>query len=304
MIYFIVISVIVIIGLPIALYFLLKLKKDNVDEFLSKPKSNIKSDHHFKKSQPSEFITWDPSARQFKLKGKTFYATGCNMPWMGFATTNMFVTDPETPKKCFTQPEQIKITETLKYARDTLNCNVIRCHTLGFSAFSEDSFIPQYGGKINENYWKIVDFIIVTAKKLGLYLIPVLTDQYSYYNGNYNVFSESEETIGDFYTVGSTAYKNYTSFVNQYLNHEIEGLGTKIMNEPTIFCIEFGNELGDHSEDPTATYCLKKSNWPCSCVGTGSVDIPFTNCQTPPKEWLSTIAQYIKSILSNPEPCI
>jgi len=287
----IILFIILLVGIIIGLFFILKPKKDTY-----KPR-HITFNNNKILNVGDEFITWDPSVNEFQLKGKTFYATGCNIPWMGFAVSNLDIKTLQG--KCFTQPHKEVITNILKYAHDTLDCNVIRCHTLGFSAFSEDSFIPTTDNKINEKYWEIVDFIIVTAKQLGLHLIPVLTDQYHGYNGNYNIFLGPGEQSDAFYDINSIAYKNYKSFVNTYLNHEIKGLNTKIKDEPTIFCIEFGNELGDHSLDDSSTDCKEPHIWPCACPDGPSLTIQPTQCLTPTKEWISDITKYIKSIDQN-----
>lgn len=237
----------------------------------------------------SGFVEWKPQKNEFQIEGKTFYAVGCNMPWMGLIVAN-------DSYNCFIQPADKDVVDTLTYARNILNCNVIRCHTLGFSAFSDNSFLLP-NGKINEKYWKTVDLIIRTSKKLGLYLIPVLTDQYNGYNGNYNIFLGPGETSVDFFKTDSKAFQNYKSFLSAFLYHKVDGI--EIKEEPTIFCLEFGNELGDHF-GMSADNCVRDQTIICAWnPSQRSLQIPGTSCHVPTKEWLVATKNHLRDIDQN-----
>ena len=267
MLFLLIIFIIFLCALFLLLYFIFKKKKESFDK--------------------NDFVKWDPSKNSFLLNNKNFYAIGCNMPWMGLIVANKL-------NQCFVQPADKDVVDTLTYARQVLNCNVIRCHTLGFSAFSKNSFLPN--GKINEKYWDTINLIIKTSKQLGLYLIPVLTDQYNGYNGNYNIFLGDGESSADFYDTKSQAFKNYKSFINEFLNHEVDG--TKIKDHPNIFCLEFGNELGDHF-GMSANNCVVDQT--ISCVYNPSqtpLNIPKTLCPVPTKEWFIAVKDYIKETIN------
>lgn len=266
-------------------------------------KPNTKTENY---KEGNLFVRWDSAQGHFERNGKQFFATGCNMPWMGLIVANDSMT-------CFVQPKEKDIVETLTYARNRLNCNVIRCHTLGFSAFSDNSFLlPSSDGKlnINQNYWKAVDRIIRTARKLDILLIPVMTDQYNGYNGNYNIFLGKKETSADFFNIKSIAFANYKDFLCAFLNHTVDGIALK--DEPTIFCIEFGNELGDHygmgSSNCIPDACIRccynsDCNQKYDCknfkdfnVPQAPLSIPGTSCHVPTKEWMIATMNHIRSI--------
>lgn len=253
---------------------------------------------------PDRFITWNKEKLEFNLYNKTFFATGCNMPWMGLVISTSDIQIAESDVQCFTQPSKENITKMLTYARMKINCNVIRCHTLGFSSFAKNSFIPSVDQNINQKYWDIIDHIILTSRKLGLYLIPVFCDQYNGYNGNYGIFVANGETVEDFYDTKSKTFENYTTFLSTYLNHVIYDPSTKestaIKDEPTIFCLEFGNELGDHSLTQPGQ-CSTPSTIQCQYGSEPRpvITIPPTKCLVPSERWMETVRDVIRSIDRN-----
>lgn len=238
----------------------------------------------------SYFVIWSPSQGTFRLNDRAFYATGCNIPWMGLIVSDF--------TKCFTQPSKDNIHAILSYAKTTLHCNVIRCHTLGFSAFSPQALYPTYG-QINDTYWEIIDEIIMTVKSLDLHIIPVLTDQYNGYNGNYNIFVDpkSGETSKDVFDTTSQSFANYCTHIERFLNHEIQGIPLK--DESSIFALEFGNELGDHY-GMSSPNCENDQKIACSYSSTQpAITIPHTKCPAPTREWMEAVRDYIRTIDNN-----
>jgi lysophospholipase L1-like esterase len=244
----------------------------------------------------NKFVTWNATSGTFLLGDNVFYATGCNINWLGLAVVN-------DQDQCFAPVDTTRIDYILRYAKNTLHCNVIRCHTLGFSGsidpYYKEHFVSN-NGIVNDNYFKLIDYTILVAKRLGLYLIPVMTDQYNCWNGNYNVFLGDGETTDDFFNANSTAYTNYTSFLKKFLTHRVfdpsDNTSTMICEEPTIFCIEYGNELGDHSLFPDQQLC-DFSGVPCYS-GPTLLTSP-TKYSNPTKEWFSDITSFIRGIDKN-----
>lgn len=242
------------------------------------------------------FIRWN--GEEFILQEKTFYATGCNIPWLGLVVSN-YDSGKVSDVKCFTPPTRENIEAILTYAKTQLHCNVVRSHTLGFSSLSPQSLIPEQG-RYNNDYWDVIDFTILTAKRLGLYLIPVLSDQYAGYNGNYNVFITPDEQPSDFFDTKSKSFANYKDFLRTYLTHKISGTDSTIADEPTIFCLEFGNELGDHFLDQSAQLCHIDQTINCYYNPTQEpLIMRKTGCSVPTQEWMKAVRDCIRTYDQN-----
>jgi len=111
------------------------------------------------------------------------------------------------------------------------------------------------------------------ANKYKIKLIVPLTDGYQWFNGNYGHFCPSGVGKDQFWT-DAGARANFKRAISQWLNHVNQFTGVPIKNDPGLFLIELGNELGNIRPD------------------SGSNTVPT-------REWIEDITNYIKTIDRN-----
>lgn len=205
------------------------------------------------------FIKWDRSSSNFQLNGEKFVPVGVNCFGLGLCQEYM---------NYFYHQQISEIFNSVKKLAGTC----IRSHTLGFSASSEHSLLDN-NLNFRESAWDSIDFSLSESKRTGIKVIPVFTDAYQYYNGNYGIFCVNGVDKTQFFN-DPTARTNFKNYISGWLNHKNKYTGIINKNCPDIFSLELGNELGEYRPD------------------SGSTAIPST-------DWLTDISNFIKSIAPN-----
>lgn len=193
----------------------------------------------------------------FTLNGKKFVPVGFNAFCLGLMQETM------------TYPTHAQITEIFEAAR-TLKATVIRSHTLGFSAQSQNALLDG-NNNINAAAWDSIDWSYAEAKRCGIKLIPVLCDVYEYYNGSYKTFCTPYGIDKNQFFTNSQARTAFKKYIATYLNHVNTYTGVAIKDNIVVACLELGNELGEYRPDSNST-------------------------AVPTQEWISDISSYIKSL--------
>lgn len=235
----------------------------------------------------SSFIQWDPINLNFTNMGIPWFPIGPNVKWLGLLVVSA------DQQNCYVPPTKSQVDEVIQAAVD-MKATCIRSHTIGNSSFSTHSLLPKQAEKgstsvpINEAAWDIIDYTVYQCKQKGIKIFGPWTDQYCYYNGNYNVFVTDPNE--DFFTsdAAKTRFKNY---IQSYLEHVNKYTNIANKNEPTFFCWELGNELGDHCGESSGGTCFQN----CDYNKSDNFNFPATLYKIPPKEWLEEISAYIKS---------
>jgi hypothetical protein len=207
----------------------------------------------------SDFVKYNKFSGNFEVRGQKFVPVGVNCFGLGLCQESM---------NYFSHQQISEIFNSVK----KLNGTTIRSHTLGFSASSKNSLLD-YNLNFREAAWDSIDFSLSEAKRTGIKVIPVFTDAYQYYNGNYGVFCTNGVPKEQFFT-HAIPRANFKKFISGWLNHINKYTGIANKNCTDILFLEIGNELGE--QRPNA----------------GSTAIPS-------KEWLTDISNHIKSIAPN-----
>lgn len=294
--FIIIVLIFLCIFCSLSLYYFLKKKKCN--DTCKTENTVVPIKNRFQKRiKTTGFVTYNPTKQEFEFNGQRLVATGVNITWLGYSLNSPGF------QECGVPTPHERIDNILTYCRNTLNVNVIRCFTLGFPSFTPNSLLPEKQKqsdtmiKINDNFWDSLDYTIATAKRLGLFVIPVLSDQYAAWMGNYDIFLGPNEKTQDFFNISSQAYKNYTHVLSEYLNHKNKYLdNVAIKDEPTIFGFQYINEAGDHSNDGT---CRSAFTSTCAWNPSYHFNIPTTSCLVPTQEWITAIIKFTKSIDAN-----
>ena len=209
----------------------------------------------------SKFVKWNASLRQFTIDNKKWSLLGANCYWLGLHETGEY-------------PLKAQITEMFTITNKMAG-TVIRSHTLGISSGKPNSLRP-YNNNLNDLAWDSIDFALSQAKATGIKVIPVLLDEWYWYNGNYGDFCNTRGVDKSAFWTNLDVRNDFKDFLFKWLNHINKYTGVANKNCPEIAILELGNELGN-----------------------SSVRISQDNISIPPKEWTTDITKYIKSIDQN-----
>jgi mannan endo-1,4-beta-mannosidase len=195
----------------------------------------------------------------FILNDTVFVPLGFNAYWLGFTEE-------------YSYPTHNQIEEMFKVAQ-TIGATVIRSHTLGFSAGTPNSLRP-FDNKLNDNAWEPIDFAFYMANVYNIKLIIPLIDAYNYYHGSYGEFCKTRNVPKDSFWSDVNVRQDFKEYIQLWLNHKNQYTNQLIKNNPSLFLIELGNELGNIR--------------------------PNANSNSgPSEEWIRDITSYIKSIDKN-----
>eukprot|EP00884_Botryococcus_braunii_P003337 jgi/Botrbrau1/13003/Bobra.0389s0002.1 len=199
------------------------------------------------------------NASGFWLNGKPFVPVGFNVYWLGLDEN-------------YAAPIKARVDEMFNAAVN-LKATVIRSHTVGFSSGSPNTLRPS-SNKLNPSAWAGIDYALYKAGQTGIKLIPVMTDAYNYYHGNYGDFCKTRGVPKTSFFTNLYVRKDFNEYIGLWLNHTNNYTGIKNKNDPSIFAIELGNELGNYRPGATST-------------------------AIPTFDWLRNVSSHIKSIDSN-----
>ena len=221
---------------------------------------NSKVSHFYKPIPPvvSSFVKWNASKSQFEINGNKFVPVGFNAFYLGLLQeTNYY-------------PNHKQIEEAF-IAANKLSATVIRSHTLGISCGSPVSLLPNGNGNgsLNNTAWDSIDYAFYCAKKYNVKLICPLLDVYNYYNGSYQVFTDTYNISKNSFFTDFRAINDFKSYIHNWLNHKNAYTNILIKNSPELAFIETGNEFNIR---PAATSYIY-----------------------PPQSWIQDITTYIKS---------
>lgn len=198
----------------------------------------------------SDFISWNGS--EFILKNKRFYPVGPNVYWLGYQESHQY-------------PNRRQIEEVFKVAIN-MNSTCIRSHTLGVSSGHSKSLLDT---NYSDAAWEPIDYTFWMAEQHGIKLIIPLTDNYFYYHGDYSDFcSKRGKSKKDFWW-DYDLRNDFKEYIRRWLEHTNRFTNKKIKDDPVLFLIELGNELGN---------------------------IRNNDDSIPPKEWIEDISKFIKTI--------
>jgi mannan endo-1,4-beta-mannosidase len=192
----------------------------------------------------------------FVLNDSLFKPVGVNIYWLGLTEQHEY-------------PSQQLIEQMFKVASN-LSSTVIRSHTLGISSGSRESLLENLYNKVA---WAPIDYSFMMANKYNIKLICPLTDNYWWSNGNYGDFCKKRGIAKDKFWTDPDVRNDFKSYISTWLNHTNQYTGIQIKNDPSLFLIELGNELGNIRNAPDGS-----------------------TTTIPTQEWLSDISKYIKSI--------
>lgn len=220
---------------------------------------------HFVSSQAAvsnpSFITWNGS--NFVLNNNKFFVVGFNAPWLGIHK------DP------IVYPTHIQIEEAFVLAV-AMNATVIRSHTMGMSSGTPNSLRPSIslGNTLNQAAWEPIDYAFLMARKYNIRIIAPMVDNYDYPNGNYANFTNPLNLPREAFWLDGNPRGNFKQYLNDWLNHINQYTNIQYKNDPYLFMVELGNELGNLR--PERNIYSQPSN-----------------------EWITSIATFIKSIDQN-----
>jgi mannan endo-1,4-beta-mannosidase len=195
----------------------------------------------------------------FYLNGKKFIPMGFNCYWLGYG---LQYDRPYPSHACIEEMFSVAV---------KMGANVIRSHTVGHSSGSKDTLRPS-GKNLNPNAWDTIDYSFYMAKKYGIYLICPLSDNYWWDNGSYGDYTRDRGLPKTAFWTDAGCIADFKDYISKWLNHVNKYTGVAIKNNPNLFLIETGNELGN---------------------------IRNSDNSVPPKSWISTITAYIKSVDKN-----
>ena len=209
----------------------------------------LDSDESINNDYKDGFVKCDGS--KFTLDGNSFYYAGTNNYYLPYATAEM-------------------VDDVFKNA-EAMGLKVMRTWGFNDGDNNTDHALQPSLGVYDEEGFKLFDYMIEQAKKYDIKLIIPLVNNWDDFGG----MKQYVEWVGasshdEFYTNEKCkeAYKNY---VNYFLNRTNTYSGIKYKDDPTIMCIELGNEPRCKS-DPTGDTLYN---------------------------WAKEMSEYIKSIDSN-----
>ena len=205
------------------------------------------------------FVTLDRRSGGFLLSGQKFVPVGFNAYWLGFTEEYKY-------------PTHSQIEEMFIVAK-RLGATVIRSHTLGFSGGSPNSLRPN-DNRLNPAAWEPIDYSFSMAQKYNIKLIVPLIDAYDYYHGSYGEFCKTRGVPKDSFWTNMDVRGDFKEYINIWLGHQNMYTGRRIRDDPSLFLIELGNELGNIRP------------------GVGSNTVPT-------REWIQDISQYIQNNAPN-----
>jgi mannan endo-1,4-beta-mannosidase len=150
-----------------------------------------------------------------------------------------------------------------------IGATVIRSHTLGFSGGSPNSLRPSTNN-LNPAAWEPIDYSFYMAERYNIKLIVPLIDGYDYYHGSYGEFCKTRGVPKDEFWTNLDVRQDFKQYIEMWLNHRNQYTNKMIKDNPSLFLIELGNELGNIRPN----------------VGSNSV---------PTKDWIDDISSFIKS---------
>lgn len=221
------------------------------------PLSPSASGLHFNSASSPSFV--NRSGNGFSLNNKPFFPLGFNVYWMGLDEN-------------YAAPPRSRVDEMFNAALN-LKATVIRSHTVGFSSGGQATLRPS-SNKLNSAAWAGIDYALYKAGQTGIKLIPVMTDAYNYYHGNYGDFCKTRGVPKISFFKNPDVRKDFKEYIGLWLNHTNSFTGVPNKNDPAIFAIELGNELGNYRPGATST-------------------------AIPTFDWLRDVSSYIKSIDKN-----
>jgi len=191
--------------------------------------------------------------------GERFHCVGPNIYWLGLTENYHYPTHKDI--------------ENMFLVAKNMSSTVIRSHTIGFSSGHTATLLENLE---NPLAWEPIDFTFYMAYKYNIRLICPLTDNYWWNNGNYGDYcAKYHLPKSDFWT-NMLVRNEFKTYISAWLNHINRYTGEPIKNDPHLFLIELGNELGN--------------------IRPGKDGLPTTR---PPREWLEDISLFIKSIDAN-----
>lgn len=187
------------------------------------------------------------------LDNKPWRAVGPNIYWLGLDEN--VVPPPGQPFYAplhASYPTKGRVTEIMATVA-ALGGTMVRGHTLGVSTGNPLSLWPTQGAT-NPQAFEAIDWAVFQARAHGLRLLVPLTDNYDYYHGGKfdflrwggygNLTGATDPRVQAFYTDAGVvgAFKAYVRLwlaghVNPYT-------GLTYGEDPTVFAVETGNELG------------------------------------------------------------
>ncbi|TPX30284.1 hypothetical protein SmJEL517_g06125 [Synchytrium microbalum] len=203
------------------------------------------------------FVTWNGS--QFMCNGSPFVPVGFNAYWMAFTEQ-------------YGYPPHAQVDEMF-YVAQQMQATVIRCLSLGWSSNYSNALINS-DLTINNNAWPAIDYIFYKANQTGIKLIADLTQEFTYVPGDVTAFTNYYGLSAPDFFYNSTVIAAFQNYVATWLNHTNQYTGVQIKNDPALFAIELGNELGN-----------LRSNVNANTI--------------PPQSWLQSMVTFIKSIDAN-----
>ena len=203
------------------------------------------------------FVKW--TGKNFILDGYKFTPVGFNAYWLGLTEE-------------YDYPKNVQTEEMFRIAQE-IGATVIRSHTLGFSGGSRNALRP-FDNNLNPNAWEPIDYAFYMANLYNIKLVVPLIDGYNYYHGSYGEFSKTRGLPKNEFWSNIDIRNDFKKYIYQWLNHKNKYTGYRLKDDPALFLIELGNELGNIRP------------------GADSTSIP-TN------DWIRDISSYIKSIDTN-----
>lgn len=197
-----------------------------------------------------KYVFWNGD--DFILDGDVFIPVGFNAYWLGYTEE-------------YTYPLHSQIEEVFKIA-NKMGATVIRSHTLGFSGGSQRSLRP-FNNNLNLAAWEPIDYAFYMARKYNIRLIIPLIDGYDYYHGSYGEFCKTRGVDKTQFWVNMDVRADFKDYIKQWLNHVNRYTGISIKQDPYLFLIELGNELGNIRPNvgsttiPTEDWIRDISSW-------------------------------------------
>jgi hypothetical protein len=140
-----------------------------------------------------------------------------------------------------------QINSTLKSLSEN-NVNVVRFWMFGDG--QSDGFQPS-PGVINQNMLAKTDYILATARKYQMHVIPTLINNFDDYGGvsQYLNWVGVNPTNHDEFFTNVQAIALYENYINHIVSHENSITGVAYKNDPTILAWDIMNE--PRATDPT-----------------------------------------------------
>ena len=188
------------------------------------------------------------SGASLLLGGRPFRFSGANIYWLGLMDTNGV-----------SYPSHFNVDDALATA-SFMGATVVRSHTLGTSVGC-DLCVEPTPGTFNPDALQHIDYAIAAARKSQIRLIIPLTDNWHYFHGGKQTFTDWRGITDEeaFYS-NAQVISDFEQYISMLLNHVNTYTGIAYKDDPTILAWETGNEL------------------------------------SAPADWVQTIAKYIKSI--------